>query len=77
MCDTSVICFVLILKFAQQKQLSEHDAREVVLLTQVLKEPSFFVSQFTVAGMVCLSFSITRLSFPVVVCSACCNGKET
>ena len=92
-CDTSVVSVLFIPKFMRQKQLPEHDAREVVQPTQTLRELLFFVWQLTVTGMVCLSFSIIRFSawmhyaseawcflsilFPVVVRSGWCNGKET
>ena len=91
-CDTSAVSILFITKFIRQKQLPEHDAREVVQPTQALKERVFFVWQFTVTDMVCLSFSIIRFSawkhyvseaccflsilFPVVVRSGWCNGKE-
>ena len=62
-CDMSAVSFVFIPKFARQKLLSEHDAREVVEPTQVLKEPLFFVWQFTMTGMVCLYLTLPGSRF--------------
>ena len=41
---------------------------EVIEVTQILKEVLFFVWQFTMIGMVCLSFSITRFLGMETVC---------